>query len=193
MRLIITRHGETVDNVARKIQGHSPGKLTDNGIEQADKLGRRLLDEEKIDYIYSSDLRRTKETALEIKKHHPEAGLVFDKRLRERAFGKYTGMHKDGIDWDNLSTSKEENGAEPLGDVRKRMFEAFEDIYKKHKDDTVLIVSHGTASRLLVHAIMGKSLEESHSLRLNNASVTIFEVDEKGNELVLLDCVKHLE
>ena len=45
MRLIVTRHGETVDNINGIIQGHTQGKLTENGKEQAKKLGERLKNE----------------------------------------------------------------------------------------------------------------------------------------------------
>ena len=62
MRLLITRHGETEENVNGVIQGHLPGKLSKLGLEQIKKIANRLKDE-KIDYIYSSDLDRSSETA----------------------------------------------------------------------------------------------------------------------------------
>lgn len=37
--LLLIRHGETVDNVNRIMQGQTPGRLTDNGVEQARLLG----------------------------------------------------------------------------------------------------------------------------------------------------------
>ena len=48
MRLILTRHGETEENVADIIQGHLPGKLSEKGIAQVKKVAKRLKDE-KID------------------------------------------------------------------------------------------------------------------------------------------------
>ena len=65
MRLILTRHGQTEENVKRILQGHMPGKLTPLGIEQAKKLASRLKDE-NIDAIYSSDLARTTDTTKEM-------------------------------------------------------------------------------------------------------------------------------
>ena len=38
-KLLLIRHGETVDNVNRIMQGQTPGKLTENGINQARSLG----------------------------------------------------------------------------------------------------------------------------------------------------------
>ncbi len=37
MKLTITRHGETEENIAGILQKHLPGKLSANGIEQASK------------------------------------------------------------------------------------------------------------------------------------------------------------
>ena len=71
MRIILVRHGETEDNKKRIIQGHLPGKLSDKGIEQARKVANRLKNE-KVDYIFSSDLDRAKSTAEEIAKFHQE-------------------------------------------------------------------------------------------------------------------------
>lgn len=41
-KLLLIRHGETVDNVNRIMQGQTPGKLTENGINQARSLGAEL-------------------------------------------------------------------------------------------------------------------------------------------------------
>ena len=48
MKLILVRHGETEANVARIMQGCSPGVLSKLGKEQAKKLADRLKNE-KID------------------------------------------------------------------------------------------------------------------------------------------------
>ena len=71
-RLLLVRHGETVDNVNKIMQGQTHGRLTLNGIEQAHELGRQLRGEH-IDVFLSSDLARAVETLEIIKqeKTHP--------------------------------------------------------------------------------------------------------------------------
>lgn len=71
-RLLLVRHGETVDNVNKIMQGQTHGRLTLNGIEQAHELGRQLRGEH-IDVFLSSDLARAVETLEIIKKEktHP--------------------------------------------------------------------------------------------------------------------------
>lgn len=57
LRIIIVRHGETVDNVALIIQGHQPGKLNKNGENQAREAGKNLKHID-FDFKMCSDLRR---------------------------------------------------------------------------------------------------------------------------------------
>jgi len=42
MKLILTRHGETIENQKGIMQGHLPGHLSKQGVEQAKKLALRL-------------------------------------------------------------------------------------------------------------------------------------------------------
>jgi broad specificity phosphatase PhoE len=69
MRLIIIRHGETNDNANGICQGQNDSPLSENGIAQAKSLALRFKDR-KIDAVYSSDLQRAANTALEILKFH---------------------------------------------------------------------------------------------------------------------------
>lgn len=55
------RHGQTHDNTDGIIAGHQPGKLTKIGIDQAHQTGAALKNAQ-FDYVYVSDLNRTRET-----------------------------------------------------------------------------------------------------------------------------------
>ena len=61
-RLLLARHGVTEYNTLHKIQGHSDIDLSEQGRLQVEKLGERLAGE-KIDAVYSSDLKRAVDTA----------------------------------------------------------------------------------------------------------------------------------
>ncbi len=93
MKLIITRHGETIENKAGILQGHLPGQLSAEGIGQAKALGKRLQSE-KIDVIYASDLQRVVDTTREITSYHPDTEVIFTKELRERDLGEFQGQNK---------------------------------------------------------------------------------------------------
>lgn len=61
IELHLLRHGQTQDNITGTLAGHQSGKLTEQGIKQAKLTGKRLK-VEKFDYVYVSDLGRTKDT-----------------------------------------------------------------------------------------------------------------------------------
>jgi broad specificity phosphatase PhoE len=66
LRLFVTKHGETVLNTQRKLQGWKDSDLTENKMENALSLGNRLKDVE-FHSIYASPSNRTLMTAALIK------------------------------------------------------------------------------------------------------------------------------
>ena len=196
MKLIITRHGETEENIAGILQGHLPGTLSENGIKQAKKVSLRLKDEE-IDFIYSSDLRRAANTAKEIAKYHPNTPINFVEDLRERNWGELQGRKKTefGLDPNNHSINQI-NSKE--GETTKNLYERAENylhkIISSHHNNTVLFVCHGGIGKILIAIITGKSLADVDIVEdLKNTSISIFNIDEnKNHEIICLNCIKHL-
>ena len=155
MKLIIARHGETIENQKGILQGHLPGTLSENGINQAKEVALKLKDT-KIDYVYSSDLKRCTETAKEIMKYH-NCPFELTKELRERYLAELQGKSKK-----SLGHSKETSIAvfeNHSGETRKEMFDRakrfLEKIKLKHKDQTILIVSHNGINKAIISAING--------------------------------------
>ena len=60
--LVLVRHGETDWNRERRFQGHADTPLNDAGRGQARALAA-LLRSERLSAVYTSPLRRAKETA----------------------------------------------------------------------------------------------------------------------------------
>ena len=189
MRLIIIRHGETIQNVAGICQGQGPGELSENGVEQAKKLGLRFKDE-KIDVIYSSDLQRAIDTANEILKYHSSLNLKLDKRLRERSFGSFEGKLRPDIDW-----GKPPKDVETEEEMISRGKSFIDEMYKQYKDKTVVAVSHGGMKRAF-YTIMHNIPVHKHCSwdKIKNTSVSEFEFQEDGNHKIkLLNCTNHLD
>ncbi len=197
MKLIIVRHGETIENREGIIQGHISGHLSKRGTVQAKKLAKRLKNE-KIDAIYSSDLARAANTTKEILKFHKNIPVIYTKDLRERKYGDFEGKNKKAIKWDENEKDEgylESHGAEPLNDLYDRAKKIVDKIFHTHKKDCVLISGHGTFNRTLICAITNKKPRDIKTMsRLDNTSVNIFEIDEnKKHKIHLLNCTKHLE
>jgi 2,3-bisphosphoglycerate-dependent phosphoglycerate mutase len=190
MKLIITRHGETIDNVKRIVQGHLGGKLSKRGEIQAKKLAERLK-KEKIDEIYSSDLKRAADTAKEIAKFHKHLKIQFDKRLRERFFGKFQGKPVPEKNWDWIGITK---GIETDSAMTKRFKEFFKEIHKKHKNENVLIVTHGGMKRVILIDINNSLPNKTDAIEnFGNTSVSIFRVSKGKIIPELLNCTMHLD
>lgn len=197
MRLILVRHGETVENKKRIVQGHTHGTLSRTGVNQARLVAKRLSDL-NIDIIFSSDLRRAVNTAKEITKYHPESKFILDKRLRERAFGIYDGKHKD-IVFKKVLHPKGFGYRPPEGesfeDVIKRVKNFYKEILKCYPKKTVLVVAHGGILIFFTRLILGKPLRtviKGEEVQKNTA-ITDLKINDKGNVKTLcLNCDKHL-
>lgn len=197
MKLIITRHGETEENEAGILQGHIPGKLSKQGLKQVELLGKRLA-KEKIDYIYSSDLARSADTAKEIARHHKGVDLVFTKKLRERHLGVYQGKKKKDLGLDEKSQvalSVQPEGGEKMQDAYNRAKFFLESIITKNKGKTVLLVAHGGINKLMIAILLGRELEHYDKVESqDNTSYNEFEIREDNNhKLLVSNCTKHLD
>ncbi len=161
MKLIFVRHGQTDWNLSKQFCGHSDVQMNKFGVMQVQKAAERLR-EEDIDYIYSSDLRRTVETAEIIRdiicsynsKYYPDGPLEIIKRedLRELNFGNWEGitynqmMKQDpklGEEWSANSFTTRCPRGESMVDMYERVNKAIDEIKASVEGDkTVLIAAH---------------------------------------------------
>jgi len=199
MKIITVRHGQTKCNKMKISQGwlnDERAELNKNGLDQAKKVAEKLK-KEKIDIIYSSDLRRAAKTAKLISKFH-DCVLILEKRLREQCKGEYEG--KLEISWEELSKSGKQienwtpKGGESLKDMKKRVMGFILEIEKKHHNKTVLIVSHGGPLAVFSRhfhddwVFKGK-VNHSHK----NSSISEYTYDGKKWNINKFNCVEHLK
>lgn len=92
--LYLARHGQTEENIARIFQGHLPGRLTVEGISQAEVL-RDSLKRIPLDAVVSSDLKRCMDTA-EIVMEGRELPWETTSLLREDRLGELDGASYQG-------------------------------------------------------------------------------------------------
>ena len=189
MKLILTRHGETIENQKKIMQGHMPGHLSKRGIGQAKKLALRLKDE-KIDAIYSSNLARAADTAREIAEYHKKIPINFVHELKEVDIRSFTGKYSKDIDWNNRP-----DNIEGVASMQKRSKKLLDKVYDKYPDKTVLFVGHNGINKALISVILNKKAGDMEEIKNQfNTSVSIFEIREDKKHVVhLMNCVKHLE
>ena len=95
MEIYIVRHGETLWNKSKRLQGNRNIDLSEVGRNEARERGKQL---ENVDFdvIYSSPLNRAYETACIIKGER-NIPIIKDDRLREINFGINEGMQADQL------------------------------------------------------------------------------------------------
>ena len=140
-----------------------------------------------LDAIYSSDLKRTYNTAKEISKAR-DMKITKDKELREIFGGEW-----EDVLWDELPTRFPESfgfwlkdpllleipGGETMVEFQKRVCNAVLKIVEKNKGKTICIVTHGTAIKVMLCKYYGKSLSDlPDMLWHDNASITIVEFND---------------
>jgi len=194
MRLILTRHGETVENKKKITQGHLPGRLSAEGKRQAKKVAARLRNE-NINCIYSSDLARALDTAKIIAKHHKKAPLMPVKELRECDLKKWAGKKWPITPKEKKMMARIYGRIESRASMRRRAKKILDKAYSKFPNGCVLFVGHNGINKALISVIMKKpTAYMSKILSQHNTAVNIFEIKEDGKHKIhLLNCKKHLE
>ncbi len=199
-RILITRHGQTKENVDGTIQGKDHGNINEKGYKQIRSLIKRLS-KEKIDHIISSDIPRCKITAEEILKGI-ESSIEYINLIREKDNGDLVGKKHKDINWDKIGgdfeTRKVSNG-ENLIEVRERARKFFRFCLEKFKnsDETILIISHGAFLKVLIGDLLGMSLHDSiFRLFIEHCSITELEINnkyEEGYRFKFINDISHLD
>lgn len=165
--LYLARHGETVDNVNRIMQGQTQGRLTLNGIRQAEEL-RDSMAQACLDAVVASDLRRAVDTAAIIAEPHglPVATTPL---LRERDWGSFTGRYIP-----ELKDEPWPDDIETLDQLKARAAAFLDLMRREHAGQTVLAVGHGIINKAIQAVLYGKPMQEIK--RMENAEVRKLEL-----------------
>ena len=177
MEILLTRHGQTKWNVLGKIQGRADIELNEEGIKQAEETGK-ILENENIDLIICSPLKRAKQTAQIINKNR-DIPIIYDKGIIERDFGEFEGMNKTDFDfagyWSYKQNYKYEK-AENIKNFFERVYKFLDKIKVQYTDKKVLIVAHGGIS-IPVNCYFNGIPEDNNLLKLvlGNCEVAKYE------------------
>lgn len=149
MKIYITRHGQTDWNLQRKVCGRSEARLTDLGRKQAAEMAEKVA-MTNVSLILSSPLERARDTS-RIVAGRTGLPVMMDPRLIEQDFGAYEG--RDVKDSDYLESRKnlffQFSGGESTAHLIYRAYAVLEDVKRKYKERSVLLVTHGCLCRAL--------------------------------------------
>lgn len=174
MNLYVVRHGETIWNVERRVQGITDIPLTEKGMKDAEEL-QELISTLNIDVVISSPLERARETAKILVNN--SLPINTDDRIKERDWGMNEGALIDTVDrwdcWDVVLNTKVQN-IECIQDFMYRVSSFIEDIKVRYKDSNVLIVTHSAVSRV-IHYLLETIPEDANLSRIDIPNLRIIE------------------
>jgi len=221
--LWVVRHGESQGNVAdAHAQSSGAGRLeldvrdpdvplSDSGEEQADALGRWLGGLDPADRpttVLSSPFARAAATAERaVAASGLQLTIRYDERLRERDFGAFDGMTREGIRDEYPEEARRRDllgkfyyrppGGESWADVALRVRSLLATEALRHDGERLVCFSHQAV--VMVFRYVVEELAESQLLaidnseRVANTSVTRYERGDDGLwELVDFNGVTHL-
>jgi len=177
-KLFLVRHGKSAWNKLGLWTGWTDIDLDEDGHAEAEQAGKNLQDEQ-IDIVYTSELKRTHQTFEGIKKTSGKDHLSHTPHsaLNERHYGIHTGKNKWQVKeeigdeeftkirrgWDTKIPE-----GETLKDVYARVVPYYENQIKKDLQNgkNVLVVSSGNTLRALV-----KHLEDLDEVQVCNLEI----------------------
>ena len=169
--LYLVRHGETIDNVHRIMQGQTQGKLNDNGIKQAEEVAEKLK-AEPINAFIASDLRRSIHTCEIIAAPH-HLPVRITPLLRERDWGAFTGKYIP--DLSNLKNpALWPKDIESIDTIKGRAAEFIAWLRTEYPNQKVLAVGHGIINKAIQSVYYDKPMNEI--LPMSNAEIRMLEL-----------------
>ena len=184
-KLYLLRHGQTEFNVKKLVQGRCDSPLTDLGRQQAAKAAAWLKARDVTpDKVVSSPLSRAMATARLVAGEllGPDAAVEPCEGIIERCYGSFEGGPHDALPTDVWDPGEDliPFGGEGSQALQERMVSTLANLMSADDVETVLAVSHGSASRQFIKA----AAPEGFGLptKLPNCAIMIFNFDEEESQ-----------
>jgi broad specificity phosphatase PhoE len=179
LRLLLIRHGSTIDNEQGRLTGQADVPLSPLGERQVALLGERLANE-TLDIIVTSDLQRARATGAAIAHYH-QIPVFEDAAIREISLGEWEGVTLSELlkrdaeaitRWQNEPLNVKPPGGETITQLHDRVVPALEFWYANYPDSTVVWVTHGGVIRVLLCHLLNADLNSWEQFKRENASIT---------------------
>ena len=182
--LYLVRHGQTIFNLKRIIQGWSDSPLTQLGCDQAARAGMFLRARGiEPDHAYTSTLHRTEQTIANL-----WPGLAYERLdgLREWFFGDFEAERVVLMPERPWRDFYRQFGGEGQMQVRERMVATLTELMQRPDHTCVLAVSHGSAIKEFMDHVKGAAADERDRVPGNCSVLRITHASWALNRLWLL-------
>lgn len=180
-RLYLLRHGQTEFNVKKLVQGRCDSPLTDLGRKQAGMAAAWLKSHDVVpDKVVSSPLGRAMDTASLVATEllGPDAAVEPCEGIIERSYGTFEEGPHDALPTDVWDPGEDlvPFGGEGSHALQERMVSTLAYLMSAEDVETLLAVSHGSASRQFIKVAAPEGFEPP--AKLPNCAIMIFDFDE---------------
>jgi broad specificity phosphatase PhoE len=201
-RFILVRHGETVWNSERRIQGSLDPELSPRGRRQTGLLVARLPAHLRrpVAAIYASPLRRAAQTARQIA-GALQRPVIHDADLREMFLGAWEGKTVAEIraafpgryeQWLADPLAFPPPGGEGLRAFERRVIGAMQRMQHGHPGEDLMVISHGGVIKALLCFALGLDGRYLFRLKQDNTAVSLIELDQGSRRVLLVNDTCHL-
>lgn len=190
-RLFLLRHGQTEFNVKKLVQGRCDSPLTDLGRKQAGMAAAWLKAHGVVpDKVVSSPLGRAMDTAglVATELLGPDAAVEPCEGIIERSYGTFEEGPHDALPTDVWDPGEDliPFGGEGSQALQERMVSTLANLMSADDVETVLAVSHGSASRQFIKAAAPEGFELP--AKLPNCAIMIFDFEDSQEECDTSQC-----
>ncbi len=177
--ILLIRHAVNDFVKTGKLAGWTPEvHLNEDGVAQAEALGKRLADA-PLQALYSSPLERTMETAEAIRTHHAKLSIVQNTQIGEVRYGDWEGKSIAALQGRKMWHVVQEypsrayfpNG-ETMRGVQTRAVDEIERLAADHPRAMIAVVSHADLIKMVVAHYLGMHLDNFQRIVISPASIT---------------------
>lgn len=192
MQLYFIRHGESLSNAQKVFSSNVKVRngLTRKGVRQIKDVAETLPG--KVDFVYTSPLQRSVESAEVFIKNRPEKlSYTITELVREIDYGEHEGK-KNSSEMDEVSRKQVagdhevrfgETG-ENKREILTRLYAFLVELIDAHAPtDNIVVFSHGRLISILEVVISGVKGKNPQSSSTDNAAVKQFMIDLSDREL----------
>lgn len=201
MDIILVRHGESIANTQGIYQGLTyDTDLSELGIKQSESLARQLAQAYPVfDAVYSSQLKRTLQTAEIVAQGLLLKAPVTDSRLQEINHGDWEGKTSAQIEdaypgmletWRTDPEVVEMPGGETVTQVIARVLPALEEIASQNPT-RVVVITHDLVIRAILNQLLRRQIRDLWLYPLQNAGYSVVEWD-KYPQVISININDHL-
>lgn len=159
VQVVFETHATSTDNESGLATGWLPGRLSDQGREQAAELGRRRSGD-GLAAVFSSDLARAVETASTA--FGEGLPVLLDWRLRECDYGTWNGLPREQVHDRRLEfLDRPYPGGESWRAAVRRVSGFLDDLSVRWSGQRVLVVGHLATRWAFDQVLAGVPLETS--------------------------------